>query len=65
MTDDIRLEVQVTVKQILAKLEILRNFLIVADQGLRQQQSAAWDEAIGVMRDVSCEVTKLLRKVEK
>lgn len=58
-------EVKTVAKSIEAKLAILRNFMIVADQGIRQQQSAANDEIISVLKDISNQLTVLLRDVEK
>lgn len=61
MTEETKLQV----KSILAKLELLRNFLIVANEGVRQQQSAANDETLMVLRDINSQMNKLLRAVEK
>lgn len=61
MTEETKLQV----KSILAKLELLRNFLIVANEGVRQQQSAANDETLMVLRDINGQMNKLLRAVEK
>lgn len=41
---------------IIAKLEILRNFLIVADDGMRQQQSAMNDEVLSVMKAIRVDI---------
>lgn len=47
---------------ILAKLEILRNFLIVADDGMRQQQSAMNDEVMSVMKDIRVSINSWIRR---
>lgn len=58
-------DVKAVAKSIEAKLAILRNYQIVADQGMRQQQSAANDEIIAVLKDISGQLTNLLRVIEK
>jgi hypothetical protein len=45
-------------------LTILRNFLIVANEGVRQQQSAANDEILLTLRDISSQLSKTLRAIE-
>lgn len=47
---------------IIAKLELLRNFLVVADDGLRQQQSAMNDEVLSVMKDIRSSIGVWIRK---
>lgn len=49
-------------KLMLHKLDLLRNFLIVADDGLRQQHSAMNDEIIAVMKDIRSELNDWIRK---
>lgn len=49
-------------KLILQKLEILRNYLIVADEGARQQQSAMLDEINAVMKDIKTEVNHWIKQ---
>jgi hypothetical protein len=57
-------EVRLAVKSIESKLTILRNFLIVANEGVRQQQSAANDEILLTLRDISSQLSKTLRAIE-
>jgi hypothetical protein len=57
-------EVRLAVKSIESKLTILRNFLIVAAEGVRQQQSAANDEILLTLRDISAQLSKTLRAIE-
>lgn len=52
-------------KTIIAKLDILRNFLIVADSGLRQQQTAMLDEAVLVMRDIRTSINLWIKDHNK
>lgn len=49
-------------KLIIEKLEILRNFLIVADDGMRQQQSAMNDEAISVIKDIRVSIALWIKE---
>lgn len=51
-----------TLKLILSKLEILRNFLIVADDGMRQQQSAMNDEVMSVIKEIRLAINEWIRK---
>lgn len=51
-----------TLKLILQKLELLRNFLIVADEGARQQQTAMLDEIDAVMKDIRTEVSAWIKQ---
>lgn len=65
MTPEALVQVRTEIENCRAKLDLLRNYQIVADQGLRQQQSAANDEILAVIKDISNQLTKLLRAVEK
>ncbi len=65
MSDEELNEIRLVAKSIEAKLSILRNFVIVADQGIRQQQSAANDEVISVLKDISGQLNRVLRMIEK
>lgn len=49
-------------KLIITKLELLRNFLVVADDGMRQQQSAMNDEVLAVMKDIRVSITAWIKK---
>ena len=49
-------------KLILQKLEILRKFLTIADEGLRQQHSAMNDEIVAVMKDIRSEINQWIKK---
>lgn len=46
---------------IISKLEILRNYIIVADEGVRQQQSAMNDEVLSVIKDIRVQITAWIK----
>lgn len=52
-------------KLIMEKLELLRNFMVVADDGMRQQQSAMLDEIVSVMKDIRTDITKWIKEQGK
>jgi hypothetical protein len=64
VNEDQKKDAALQVKGISYKLELLRNFMIVAEEGVRQQQSAANDEIISVLHDINSQMTSLLRRLE-
>lgn len=54
-------EGDIQLKLIVSKLEILRNFLVVADEGARQQQSAMHDEVLSVMKEVRTSINAWIK----
>lgn len=65
MTDDEKKEMRREVALVGAKLDILRNYQIVADNGIRQQQSVANDEIISVFKDINNQLSRVIRLLEK
>jgi hypothetical protein len=65
MSDEQSKETKLQVKTILVKLDLLRNFLIISDEGMRQQQSAANDEIIIVLRGINDQLNNLIQFLDK
>lgn len=49
-------------KTIIGQLDLLRNFLVVADEATRQQHSAMLDEAVLVMRDIRVSINEWMKR---
>lgn len=52
-------------KAMRAKLDLVRNYMVVAWDGLRNQQSAANDEVVQTIRGIDRRITEILRELEK
>lgn len=55
----------VTVKAMSEKLSILKSYLIIAGEGIRQQQDVFTMEAMDVLKGISEQLNQLIRILEK
>lgn len=65
MTNEQLKELMVTVKAMSEKLSILKSYLIIAGEGIRQQQDVFTMEAMDVLKGISEQLNQLIRILEK